>query len=277
MYDPVGGAFAEPAVRAMGWKGRYLVIGFAAGEIPKIPLNLTLLKGCDIRGVFWGAFADKEPEAHRDNLQQLMTWAAQGKLRAHVGQVFAPERNCNGAGRAGAAGSDGQTGHPFLTWAKFSTSGNSFSRIRGRCRCRMRRRLFCMWPMRSHRLWQQTEDDLGRIGLPPPFWAFAWAGGQALARYILDHPALVRGKHVFDFASGSGLVAIAAMKAGAATARASEIDPFALEAIAINAALNGVTVAVIAGDVLDRAVAADVICAGDVFYDRDMAARVRAG
>ena len=92
MYDPVGGSFAEPAVRAMAWKGRYLVIGFAAGEIPKIPLNLTLLKGCDIRGVFWGAFAEKEPLAHQQNLQQLLDWAAQGLLRAHVGQVFAPEQ-----------------------------------------------------------------------------------------------------------------------------------------------------------------------------------------
>ncbi|MGL4811776.1 MAG: class I SAM-dependent methyltransferase [Beijerinckiaceae bacterium] len=125
-------------------------------------------------------------------------------------------------------------------------------------------------------LWQQTEEDLGRIGLPPPFWAFAWAGGQALARYILDHPALVRGKRVFDFASGSGLVAIAAMKAGAASATASEIDPFALEAITINAALNGVAVSVRSGDVLDQAIDTDVICAGDVFYQRDMATRVAA-
>ncbi|MGL4496505.1 MAG: NADPH:quinone oxidoreductase family protein [Beijerinckiaceae bacterium] len=98
MYDPVGGDFAEPAVRAMAWKGRYLVIGFAAGAIPKIPLNLTLLKGCDIRGVFWGAFAEKEPAAHRENLQQLLAWAAQGQLRAHVGQVFTPEQIADALG-----------------------------------------------------------------------------------------------------------------------------------------------------------------------------------
>lgn len=125
-------------------------------------------------------------------------------------------------------------------------------------------------------LWQQTEEDLGRIGLPPPFWAFAWAGGQALARYILDHPHLVRGKSVFDFAAGSGLVGIAAMKAGAASVTASEIDAFALEAIGVNAALNQVAITAQGGDVLDQPIEADVITAGDVFYERDMAARVLA-
>lgn len=98
MYDPVGGDFAEPAVRAMAWKGRYLVIGFAAGDIPKIPLNLTLLKGCDIRGVFWGAFVEKEPQAHQDNLRQLMAWAGEGKLRVHVGQTFPPEKIADALG-----------------------------------------------------------------------------------------------------------------------------------------------------------------------------------
>ena len=91
-------------------------------------------------------------------------------------------------------------------------------------------------------LWQKTEDELGQIGLPPPFWAFAWAGGQGLARYILDHPELVAGRRVLDFASGSGLVAIAAAKAGAATVEASEIDEFALAAIALNAARNDVAI-----------------------------------
>lgn len=91
LYDPVGDKFAEPALRAMGWGGRYLVIGFAGGEIPKIPLNLVLLKGCDIRGVFWGAFTEREPEAHRMNLDRLLAWAADGKLRAHVDRVYAPE------------------------------------------------------------------------------------------------------------------------------------------------------------------------------------------
>lgn len=123
-------------------------------------------------------------------------------------------------------------------------------------------------------LWQQTEEDLGRIGLAPPFWAFAWAGGQALARYLLDHPHIVRGKAVFDFAAGSGLVGIAAMQAGARAVIASEIDDFALEAIAVNAALNDVAVTVFPGDVLGSAIDADVILAGDVFYERDMAARV---
>ena len=89
-------------------------------------------------------------------------------------------------------------------------------------------------------LWEASEEILAERGLPPPFWAFAWAGGQALARYILDHPETVAGKRVLDFASGSGLSAIAAAKAGAAHVLANEIDPFACEAIRLNAALNGV-------------------------------------
>src|SRR5947209_9363093 len=97
-------------------------------------------------------------------------------------------------------------------------------------------------------LWEKTEDELGEIGLPPPFWAFAWAGGQAVARYILDHPRIVRGKHVLDFASGSGLVAIAAALAGAASVSASEIDEFALAAIKLNAAANGVVIRTRGGD-----------------------------
>ncbi len=92
LYDPVGDKFAEPAVRAMAWGGRYLVIGFAGGEIPKIPLNLLLLKGCDLRGVFWGAFAEREPAEHRKNLMQLLAWGGEGKLRAHVGHVYPPEQ-----------------------------------------------------------------------------------------------------------------------------------------------------------------------------------------
>ena len=85
--------------------------------------------------------------------------------------------------------------------------------------------------MRSVPLWQKTEEELGEIGLPPPFWAFAWAGGQALARYVMDHPEVVRGKHVIDLASGSGLVGIAAMKAGAAHVFAADIDGFAVAAM----------------------------------------------
>ncbi len=92
-------------------------------------------------------------------------------------------------------------------------------------------------------IWKKTEEELGAMGLPPPFWAFAWAGGQALARYTLDHADLVKGKRVLDFASGSGLIAIAAAKAGAAEVTASDIDAFAIAAIEANSAENGVTVA----------------------------------
>lgn len=124
-------------------------------------------------------------------------------------------------------------------------------------------------------LWHKTEEDLGAMGLPPPFWAFAWAGGQALARYILDRPALVAGKRVFDFASGSGIVAIAAARAGASSVVASDIDEFALDAIGLNAALNGVAVETQAADVIGRLdLAADVVLAGDVCYEQPMAGRV---
>jgi predicted nicotinamide N-methyase len=126
-------------------------------------------------------------------------------------------------------------------------------------------------------LWLKTEEELGELGLPPPFWAFAWAGGQALARYILDHPETVAGKRVLDFASGSGLVAIAAMKAGAHEAHAADIDGFALEAMSLNAALNGVRILPVGENVLGRFdIAAEVILAGDIFYDREIAAEVVA-
>jgi NADPH2:quinone reductase len=88
LYDPVGGDLAEPALRSMGWGGRYLVIGFAAGEIPKIPLNLLLLKGCDIRGVFWGAFCKREPARQAQQMGQLLEWAASGVISAHVDATF---------------------------------------------------------------------------------------------------------------------------------------------------------------------------------------------
>jgi predicted nicotinamide N-methyase len=120
-------------------------------------------------------------------------------------------------------------------------------------------------------LWQKTEDELGEIGLPPPFWAFAWAGGQGLARYLLDHPELVAGKRVLDFASGSGLVAIAAAKAGASMVDASEIDEFALAAIDLNAMQNGVTIATRGGDLIGCDEGWDVVLAGDVSYQKDMA------
>lgn len=124
-------------------------------------------------------------------------------------------------------------------------------------------------------LWQHTEDEMEAVGLPPPFWAFAWAGGQALARHLLDHPDLVAGKRVLDFAAGSGVVAIAAMLAGAASAVATEIDPLALAAITANAAANGVAVAASAENYLDgRPAGFDVVLAGDVFYEAPMAALV---
>ncbi|MCQ1853620.1 class I SAM-dependent methyltransferase [Neorhizobium galegae] len=123
----------------------------------------------------------------------------------------------------------------------------------------------------AHDLWLKTEEDLEEIGLPPPFWAFAWAGGQGLARYVLDHPETVAGKTVLDFASGSGLVAIAARLAGAADVLAADIDPWAASAIALNAAENGVAIRSTADDQIGEVVGADVILAGDVFYDRDFA------
>ncbi|MBD2745655.1 methyltransferase [Microvirga sp. BT688] len=123
-------------------------------------------------------------------------------------------------------------------------------------------------------LWQKTEEELGEIGLPPPFWAFAWAGGQALARYILDHPETVRGRRVLDFASGSGLVAIAAMKAGAAEVTACDIDPFAIAAIGVNAAANGIAVTPLAADIVGQDGGWDTVLAGDICYEHDLAARV---
>lgn len=123
-------------------------------------------------------------------------------------------------------------------------------------------------------LWQLTERQLGELGLPPPFWAFAWAGGQALARYLLDHPDIVRGMRVLDVASGSGLVAIAAMKAGAASAAAIDIDAFALHAAKLNADLNHVVVEAILTDPVGQPALADLILVGDLFYDRELASRV---
>ncbi len=92
VYDPIGGAYAETALRGTAWDGRYLVVGFAAGDIPKIPLNLVLLKGCQIVGVFWGAFTVREPERHRANIAELMTWFRAGKLKPHVSATFPLER-----------------------------------------------------------------------------------------------------------------------------------------------------------------------------------------
>ena len=125
-------------------------------------------------------------------------------------------------------------------------------------------------------IWQKTEEELAAIGVPPPFWAFAWAGGQALARYLLDHRDSVRGRLVLDFASGSGLSAIAAAKAGAAHVLATEIDPFAIAAIGLNAAVNGVSVEATLEDMIGRDEGWDTVLAGDVCYEREMSARVFA-
>lgn len=123
-------------------------------------------------------------------------------------------------------------------------------------------------------LWQKTEDELETIGVPPPFWAFAWAGGQGLARFVLDHPETVAGKSVLDFATGSGLGAIAAMKAGASQALASDVDPFCGAAVRLNAKANGVPVDFEGTDLVGRDGDWPVILAGDVFYDRSMAERL---
>jgi predicted nicotinamide N-methyase len=126
-------------------------------------------------------------------------------------------------------------------------------------------------------LWQKTEEELGEMGLAPPFWAFAWAGGQALARHVLDHPEIVQGKRVIDLASGSGLVGIAAMKAGAASVLAADIDAFSVEAIGINAKINSVSVDVTGGDLLgEPASGGEVILVGDLFYEKGLAEKVFA-
>ncbi|WP_181181234.1 methyltransferase [Mesorhizobium sp. B1-1-5] len=126
----------------------------------------------------------------------------------------------------------------------------------------------------AHDLWLRTEEELAEIGLPPPFWAFAWAGGQGLTRYVLDNPGTVRGKRVLDFASGSGLVAIAAMKAGAKQVIAADIDPFCETAIAINLEANGVEAQFRGTDCVGIDDGWDVVLAGDVFYDKAFADRL---
>ncbi|MEX6507270.1 methyltransferase [Jiella sp. M17.18] len=126
----------------------------------------------------------------------------------------------------------------------------------------------------AHDLWLKTEAELDAIGLPPPFWAFAWAGGQALARYVLDRPGTVAGRRVIDFATGSGLVAIAAAMAGATRVTAVDTDPFTASAVRANAALNGVTVEIRTDDIVGGMVDADILLAGDVFFDREMAAAI---
>ncbi len=120
-------------------------------------------------------------------------------------------------------------------------------------------------------LWKKTEEELGAIGLPPPFWAFAWAGGQALARYVLDNPVLVAGRRALDFASGSGLVAIAAALSGAAAVEASDIDAFAVAAIEANAAENRASVAPRLENLIGADEGWEVVLAGDMAYEKDLA------
>jgi len=127
-------------------------------------------------------------------------------------------------------------------------------------------------------IWTLTEEALSQIGLPPPFWAFAWAGGQALARYIIDNPSTVAGRRVIDFASGSGLVAIAALKAGAQEVLAADIDPYCAAALSLNTAINGVQCRSTDTNLLDAPPPAwaKVILAGDIFYEKPVAERVLA-
>jgi predicted nicotinamide N-methyase len=127
----------------------------------------------------------------------------------------------------------------------------------------------------AHDLWLKTEDELDALGLPPPFWAFAWAGGQGLARHIIDNPDLVKGKSVLDFASGSGLVAIAAKHAGAARVAAADIDPWSATAARLNAQANDVEFEISQVNIVGTDLGWDVVLAGDVFYDQAMTALIQ--
>jgi predicted nicotinamide N-methyase len=125
-------------------------------------------------------------------------------------------------------------------------------------------------------IWRKTEEELTREGIPPPYWAFAWAGGQALARYVLDNPDSVRGKRILDIGSGSGLVGIAAARAGAASVLAADIDAFACAAIMLNAAANAVAITMTQDDVIGTSGDWDIILVGDLFYERPLAERLMA-
>jgi predicted nicotinamide N-methyase len=125
-------------------------------------------------------------------------------------------------------------------------------------------------------LWQLTEEELAAQGIPPPYWAFAWAGGQALSRYVLDHPEIVRGKSVLDFGSGSGLVAIAAAKAGAERVMAADIDDFAQATIKLNATANAAIVSTTTADLIGSDGNWRIILVGDMCYERPLAERLLA-
>ena len=127
-------------------------------------------------------------------------------------------------------------------------------------------------------IWRKTEEELGEMNVAPPYWAFAWAGGQALARYVLDNPALVAGRRVLDLGCGSGLTAIAPLKAGARAVLAADIDVVALVAAHLNAAANGVVIETTATDLLAGRPDRDfgVVLVGDLFYERQLAERVLA-
>jgi predicted nicotinamide N-methyase len=126
-------------------------------------------------------------------------------------------------------------------------------------------------------IWRQTEEELGRLNVPPPWWAFAWAGGQALARYVLDNPALAAGRSVLDLGAGSGLAGIAALKAGAARVLAADTDLFAVAAMMLNADANAVALEATGDDLLAAPPARfDLVLVGDLFYERPLAERVLA-
>jgi predicted nicotinamide N-methyase len=126
-------------------------------------------------------------------------------------------------------------------------------------------------------IWSKTEEELGEEGLPPPFWAFAWAGGQALARYLLDNRCSIADRDAIDLAAGSGIVAIAAMQAGARSALAADIDPFSVVACELNAQANGVVITATSEDLLRGPIpAAHIVLVGDLFYEKPLAERALA-
>jgi predicted nicotinamide N-methyase len=125
-------------------------------------------------------------------------------------------------------------------------------------------------------LWRKTEEELNEMGVPPPYWAFAWAGGQALARYVLDNPQIVRGKRVLDFGAGSGIVGLAAARAGAAHVLAADIDKFSVAAITANAAANKLAISITSDDIIGSDEQFGVILVGDMCYERPLAERLMA-